>query len=304
MRSTRSAEHRVNESVSFISSIFVFFFLSLSLMAWSLALFVGADSSQRTCWRAPGWGPQFWGFSPVLLTGCSRCRPWSVSIWPCGSETRSSPAPRSVWVRARSASVRSGKGTFYSETPFRARAAARWWKLFVSSGSSPPSRRSAAPPASRFLVCSSGTGSHSCSRPRNFRSRCPRSCPPGRCTPRPPILGPASRRPSCTVWFRLQMWRRETSTLHESRVPQKGTITQCLTTLHTSHSLSLSVCLSGKVNSEETSCDTSRNTDWPHVRPYSCFFYASNCVLGNLIQPACLQKHFYESIVKMWLSVY
>lgn len=111
---------------SSVSNNILFFGFSSQFMAWSLALFVDADSSQRTCWRAPGWGPQFWDFSPVLPTGCWRCPLWSVSTWPYGSETRSSPAPRSVWVRVRSGSVQSEKGIFYSETPFRVRVAARW----------------------------------------------------------------------------------------------------------------------------------------------------------------------------------
>lgn len=99
---------------------------SSGFTAWLLALSVDADSSQQTCWHAPEWAPRFWGFSPVLLSGCWRCRPWFFSIWPYGSETRSSPAPRSVSVRARSGSAQSGKGTFYSETPSPVPAAARW----------------------------------------------------------------------------------------------------------------------------------------------------------------------------------
>jgi len=221
--------HAFNESVEDRVNKCFFFFLhirdvSSEFMACSLALSVGADSSQRTCWRAPGWAPRFWDSSPALRSGCWRFRLWSVSTWPCGSETRSSPAPRSVSARARSASAQSEKGTFYSETPFQVPAAARWWKLSVSGGSSPPSRRwSAARPATRFLVCSSGTASRSCCRPRSSRSRCPRSCPPGRCTRRLwRIWGPASRRPSCTVWSHLTWEGKKKKNIHvESLEPQR-----------------------------------------------------------------------------------
>lgn len=99
---------------------------SSGFTAWFLAQSVDADSSQQTCWHAPEWAPRFWDFSPVLLSGCWRCRPWFFSIWPCGSETRSSPAPRSVSARVRSGTAQSGKGTFYSETPSPVPAAARW----------------------------------------------------------------------------------------------------------------------------------------------------------------------------------
>lgn len=177
--------------------------LTAKFMAWCPVRSVGVDSERQTCWRAREWAPRFWGSSRAPRICCWRCRLWSVSIWPCGSGTRFSPGPRSVWVRARSESARWETDISYSETPSLVPVAVRWWKQSVSSGSYPPMRPGATGP-SRLWVCLSGLLIRRCSRRRNFRSRCRPSCRLCRCTQHPRTSSRVSHHLNCTIWFRLE----------------------------------------------------------------------------------------------------